>query len=218
MNAAGGPGKLPLAIRNVSLLCISLSALVGFFSIGQLLGLVHLADVSPSATRLPQPFDNEAFQRGLEAQLSAVESMRLARALTLSSLGLACALHLVSASRLIWPRGWRRISLTAPALPREGMRRLIVSSSVAVAVLRTLDGAQLAVVARRVGAALARSADSLSAFANVNRAVLETRLRSWAVALAVLQTVAVVGAYAFFWHYFRTQKVRATVAALDHHR
>ena len=217
MNSPGSPEKLPAALRNVALLCMALAALVGFFSMSELLGLVHVADVSPTAGRLPGPLGSEAFQRGFEAQLSALESMRVARVLTLASLGLACALNLVSASRLIWPRGWR-LNPTAPALPREGMRKLIVASSVAVALLRTLDGAQLAVVARRVGAAMGRSASSMPAFASASPAVLEAKLRSWAVTVAVLQTAVVVGAFAFFSHYFRSQRVRGLLAALDQAR
>ncbi len=196
---------------------MALAALVGFFSMSELLGMVHVAEVSPTAPRLPGSLSSEAFQRGFEAQLSALESMRVTRALTLASLGLACALNLVSASRLIWPRGWRR-NQTAPALPREGMRKLIVASSVAVALLRTLDGAQLAVVARRVGAAMGRSASSMPAFASASPAVLEAKLRSWAVTVAVLQTAVVVGAFAFFSHYFRSQRVRGMLAALDQAR
>lgn len=216
MNSPGSLEKLPPALRNVSLLCIALAALVGFFSMSELLGLVHVAETSPTG-RLPGPFGSEAFQRAYEAQLSALESMRVARALTLVSLGLACALNLVSASRLIWPRGWR-LSQTAPALPREGMRKLIVASSVAVALLRTLDGAQLAVVARRVGAAMGRSASSIPAFASASPVALEAKLRSWAVTIAVVQTAVVVGAFAFFSHYFRSQRVRGTLAALDQAR
>jgi len=217
VNSPGSLEKLPAALRNVSLLCMALAALVGFFSMSELLGLAHVAEPSPTAGRLPSPFGSEAFQRGYEAQLSALEAMRVARALTLVSLGLACALNLVSASRLIWPRGWR-LSHTAPALPREGMRKLIVASSVAVALLRTLDGAQLAVVARRVGAAMGRSASSLPAFESASPAILEAKLRSWAVTIAVVQTAVVVGAFAFFSHYFRSQRVRGMLAALDQAR
>ena len=218
MNAPDGPAKLPAAIRNVSILCMGFSAAVGFFSISELLSLVNVGEAPRSAVRLPGPFGTEPFQRALEAQLSALESMRVARALILASLGVASALNLVAASRLIAPRGWRRVNQTAPALPRAAMRRLVVSSSIAVAVLRTLDGAQIAVVARRVGEAMGRSAAALPGFASANPSAVEAKLRSWAIAVAVMQTAAVVASYAFFSQYFRRSKVRNALAALDQPR
>jgi hypothetical protein len=208
VNAPGSPGKLPLAIRNVSLACVALSAVVGFFSLSELLGLIQFSRLTQAPIQLPGSFGSEAFKRGLEAQLAAIESMRVPRALTLCALGLACALNFVSASRLIWPRGLRR----------ETVRGLVASSSVAVALFRTLDGAQLAVVFRRVGAAMGRSADLIPELRNSSPAELEAKLRSGATVIAVLQTIAVVGAFAFFSHYFRTEKVKHLLAALDNPR
>ncbi len=170
MNVPGGPGKLPLAIRNMALACMALSALVGFFSLTELLALIQPNDPTRLPLQLPGTFGSEAFKKGVEAQRAAVEAMRVARVLTLSGLGLACALNFVAASRLIWPRGLRR----------ESMRRLVVGSSVAVALLRTLDGAQLTVVARRVGGAMGRSANSLPGLDGLPRSRRKLRcVRGW---------------------------------------
>jgi hypothetical protein len=204
VNLPGGPGKLPLAIRNPSLACMALSAIVGFVSLSELLGLAQVSQPNRPPIEVPA-LGNEALQKGYEARLLAVESMRVPRVLILSSLGLVCALNFVSASRLLWPRGLRR----------ESMRGIVVSSSVAAAVLRTLDGAQLAVVMRKVGAAVARSAGVFPALSSLTPAELEASARAWAVAIAVVQTSAVVGAFAVLSQYFRMQKVKQLIAALD---
>ena len=208
MNVPGGPGKLPLAIRNMALACMALSALVGFFSLTELLALIQPNDPTRLPLQLPGTFGSEAFKKGVEAQRAAVEAMRVARVLTLSGLGMACALSFVAASRLIWPRGLRR----------ESMRRLVVGSSVAVALLRTLDGAQLTVVARRVGGAMGRSANSLPGLSELTPVEAEAAVRSWVVAVAILQTAVLVGAFAFVSHYFRTQRAKQLLEALDNPR
>ena len=205
MNLPGGPGKLPLAIRNPSLACMALSAIVGFVSLSELLGLVQVSEPSRSPIQVPGSLGSEALHKGYEAHLTALESMRVPRVLILSSLGLVCALNFVSASRVLWPRGLRR----------ESMRRVVVSSSVAAAVLRTLDGAQLAVVWRKVGAAWGRSASVIPSLSSLTPAELEASARAWGVAIAVAQTAAVVGAYAALSQYFRRQKVKQLLAAMD---
>jgi len=208
VNVPGGPGKLPLAIRNMALACMALSALVGFFSLTELLALLQPADPARLPLQLPGTFGNEAFRKGIEAQRAAVEAMRVPRVLTLSALGMACALNFVAASRLIWPRGLRR----------ESMRRLVVGSSVAVALLRTLDGAQLTVVARRVGGAMARAADSIPGLTQLTPVEAEGAVLSLVVSVAVLQTAVLVGAFAFVSHYFRTPRARQVFEALDNPR
>ncbi|HKD43524.1 MAG TPA: hypothetical protein VKB87_24805, partial [Myxococcaceae bacterium] len=82
-------------------------------------------------------------------------------------------------------------------------------------VLRTLDGAQLAVVWRKVGAAWGRSASVIPSLSSLTPAELEASARSWGVAIAVAQTAAVVGAYAALSQYFRRQKVKQLLAAMD---
>jgi hypothetical protein len=205
VNEPASGGKLPVGIRNATLACMTLSAIVGFVSLTELLALLQPSELPQSPVQLPKAFGGEALKRGLEAQLEALESMRTPRSMTLCALGLACALNFVAASRLLWPRGLRR----------ESMRGVVVSSSVAVALLRTVDGAQLAVVARKVGAAMGHSAELIPSL-NSSPAELEAHLRSAAVAIAVLQTAAVVGAYAFLSHYFRSQSVKERLSAMDH--
>src|SRR5258708_32892257 len=107
----------------MALACMALSALVGFFSLTELLSLVQPSDPTRATLQLPGTFGSEAFEKGLEARRAAIEAMRVPRALTLSGLGLACAFNFVAASRLIWPRGLRR----------ESIRRLEGGASVALA-------------------------------------------------------------------------------------
>jgi hypothetical protein len=208
VNPSGSPGKLPTAIRNASLACMILSGIVGFISLSELLGLLQFSELKGAPVQVPGGFGGEALKRGLEAQLLALESMKVPRAMTLCGLGLACALNFVSASRLIWPRGLRR----------ESMRGVVVSSAIAAALLRTLDGAQLAVVARKFGAAMGRSAELLPWLSDSTPAEQEAAVRSLVMALAVLQTVAVAGTFAVLSHYFRGEKVRAALMAYDETR
>ncbi len=204
MTGPGGPPKLPTAIRNAALACMILSAIVGYFSVSEAFALIQLSALKAPSVQFPGALGSEALEKGFEAQLAALASMRVPRVLTLSSLALACALNFVAAGRLIRPRG----------LHRQNMRKVLVSSSIAISLLRTVDGAQLAVVARKVGTAVGRATDSIPGLAD-SPIEVQKLLRSLATGIAIFQTVAVVGAFAILSQYFRTQKVKQLLGGLE---
>src|SRR5262249_34721602 len=110
----------------------------------------------------------------------------------------------VSAGRLLYPRG----------VSRESMRRLLGTSLLIAAVLRTVDGAQWAVVMHRVAKEAGPQLFE-GAFENAAGVDLEAKQLVPAVfsAVTVLQTGIVVGAFTLFAHYFRLQRVKEGIAA-----
>jgi hypothetical protein len=143
------PQGLPRGIRLAAWVCLVLSAFTGFFALQETIKLGHLAELRDQAndvTRFSKDADMIAFARVSEAELAALEPMRDSRSLVLGALSVACAFIFVSSGRLLRPGG----------VPMERARRLLSGAAIAAAVLRTIDGAQLAVVARRMGPALAQ--------------------------------------------------------------
>jgi hypothetical protein len=172
---------------------------VGLLSASEALSLIHF-----SAFRDAQPpkvsglLEKEILEKGREAQLSALEGMRIPRALALSALSFSCAFTFVAAGRLLRPRD----------VERDRMRRLLVISSITTALLRTVDGAQLAVVARRVGVAMGKVSSNASAWSEMSAEEVRRMFPSAAIGLAILQTALVAGAFALLSQYFRSQKVK----------
>lgn len=203
MNAARPPEKLPLGIRNACLVALVLSAVVGLLSASEALTLVHFSELkSLEPPSVSDRLQRELLEKGREAQLIALEGMRFPRALTLCALSLICALAFVASGRLIRPRN----------VERERMRQLLVFSSISAALLRTVDGAQSAVVARRVGVALGKVGADLASLPEVSAEDVRRMFPSAAIGIAVLQTVLVAGTFALLWQYFRSQKVRQLLA------
>jgi hypothetical protein len=89
--------------------------------------------------------------------------------------------------------------------------------AIAAALLRTLDGAQGAVVARHVGLAMA---PSLATVTDVHDpAVLEQlkdALPNLLTAMSALQTAAVAGTMLLLGQYFRSNRARGQIEALQH--
>ena len=155
----------------------------------------------------PSPIfgDPAMVMRVLETQAIALESMRVGRTFALVTLSMACAMAAVSAARLLRPRG----------LPREPLRRMIGIFCIAAALLRSVDGAQAAAVARRVGAEVGAT---LSAPPDVDAASLQQlreMMPSLMVGLVAVQTAVVAGTFLLLGQFFRSQRARDEIAALD---
>jgi hypothetical protein len=204
VKAPDGAPKLPIPIRNASVACLVLSALVGFFAAGEGLSLVGLSDIQPGTVRFAGGLDAETVRKAQESQLLALSGMRIPRALTLGALTIACTLNFASSRRLLRPKGIRR----------ESMRELVVGSAIAVALLRTIDGAEVLVVARRVAATLGQLAN-IPLTSGLSQAEIQRALNSMASAIVIGQTALVVGAYVFLAQYLRSQKVKQRIAAED---
>jgi hypothetical protein len=200
------------------MVCLILSALCGVFAGGETGQLFRLEELkSETAPKNPfwvlSPPDQEridsAAQKEPQVLASTLESMRDVRALTLISLSIACALTFVGASRMLKPFG----------LPREGVRRLLAGSALAAGILRTIDGAQWAVVVKRQAALLA------SAFASLPSNTDEAKVfRTFAPVIpamslfgSVLWTLIMAGAFLLVSQYFRSETVRRIVEFRDSH-
>ncbi len=206
MTAGRTPEMLPVGIRNGCLVSLGLSAVVGLLSANEALSMVRFSELREAQPpSVPGVVDRQILEKGREAQLGALEGMRLPRALTLGALSFTCALTFVSAGRLLRPRN----------VARESMRRLLVLSSIAAALLRTVDGAQWAVVARRMGLAMAKVGVGAPAWSGVSREEAERMFPSAAIGIAIVQTVLVAGAFALLSQYFRSQKVKLLLALAD---
>ncbi len=150
----------------------------------------------------PPPFtlgDPQLVARATEAEVRALESMKTPRAVILWALALSTAIAFIACGRLLRPAG----------VSRESMRRLASYTFLAAAVLRTLEGAQNMVVAKRVGAAMAEDPQFKSVGLPPEVLVFFTS------AIAIGLTVFFAGSFAVLAQYFRSERVKAQTTSLD---
>jgi len=194
-------GSLPKRIRHAAVACMLISAGVGFVSATEALNLGQLSELRERhLLRIPSLKDTTAIEKAL---VRALQPIRGLRAAILSALSVACAFSFVSAGRLLYPRG----------LSRENMRRLLGIALLVAAVLRTIDGAQWAVVMHRVAKEAAPQLLEGSFDGAITRDVDTKQLTMLFNAVSVLQTGFVVGAFTLLAHYFRLQRVKEGIAA-----
>lgn len=206
MTPAAPNVELPKGLRLVTWVLLLLSGMVSCGaaqSIGQVLDTGTIEPIPTSAAGpLADPELMKAVQAMAETQLRALRSMRGSRIAIQFALSLCCGLALVSALRLLKPID----------VPREAVRRLITFSATACAVLRTLDGAQLAVAYRRSSVALAQSTSALPTPLpeDVTGMILVGASAGW--------TAAIAGTFALLAGYFGSARVRAWVTQADQQR
>lgn len=208
MNPSVSPSQgLPRGIRLAAWVCLVLSAFTGFFALQETLKLGHLAELRDQAinvTRFSKDADLIAFARVSEAELAALEPMWESRSLVLGALSVVCAFVFVSSGRLLRPGG---VSL-------ERARRLLSGAAIAAAVLRTIDGAQLAVVARRMGPALAQFISTRPAYHEAETAAQLEAGMAWLASLTMMGfTALIAGTFALLGQYFRSEHVRQVIVA-----
>lgn len=204
--------ELPAGLRNAALAAVLLSSVVGFQAMLEAASLTNLealreARPTPGSALVSSPELREKISAAESAaQVSALEPMASSRAFVLAALSVACGLVFVSAGRLLRPAG----------LPRNGMRGLLGGSALAAAVLRTIDGAQAALVARRMASALVEVLQKNGDFgqlASIERApaVISTVY----LTVAVAPTALVAGAFVVLSTYFHSERVKQIVAFGD---
>jgi hypothetical protein len=200
-----GSGELPRRLRLASLFSVLLSGLCGLFSFWEGFSLWRFAELKqaqPSVKYLPDP----ALAEQLHAsQVVALEQMREPRMVVLFALALACSLGFVASTRLLRPAG----------LPREGVRRILVWALVAAAALRTIDGAQAAVVYRSAAEVLRRGLTLPDTLSGASAEQVRGLVAPTAFAVAILQTALVVGPLLLLSQYFRSARVKEWVAHAD---
>lgn len=185
---------LPRPVKRAAIALLVLSIIGAVGSMTELLSLSALEEQTSPTFSLTS---NPGLQRQIEVQFTATRrallGMQTSRSAILLSQALACLLVFVLASRLLRPYD----------IPRDRVRRFLGWAALGVAVLRTLDGAQRAVVARRVGEA-------------TGEVLLDPELTglpwgSLMVTASVVQTTAIAGAYLLLSMYFRSEKVRQAI-------
>ena len=202
----GTTARLSGRVRWAILLALVLSGLVGMVSANEAL---MMADPSAfrESTELDSTASSDAKMRHIiiEAELSTLEGMREVRVFILGALAMSAGLAFIASMRLLWPLGF----------PRAGMRKLLAGSAVAVAILRTLDGAQLTVAAERAGKALGEKMATDTPIPGVSSALQSQIITSLGFGAAALHTLLMVSAFLGLAAYFGSQTVQNTVAALD---
>jgi hypothetical protein len=194
---ASHPVALPRGLRFAASVCLVLSAFTGFFSLIEYLGLGQLDAVrDPVAVSfVGDPILDQHITR---ARLDALKPQQGSRIFFLGALAVACSLSFVSAARLLRPEG----------LSLERMRRMLVGATLAVALLRTIDGAQATVVARYSTDALR----TLPEFQEPTAAVF-LELLGWQVPVTIGFTVLIAGAFVLLGQYFQSERVRQAISA-----
>lgn len=190
---------LPRGVRFAAVLSLVLSLFTGFFTLGELTELQQLeaAKAARQAPRMLLVEDPILAARMSEARLAALQSMRDSRGVVLGSLLVAYTLVFVSAARMLRPEG----------LSLESLRRLLAGSLLSAALLRTVEGAQSAVLAQRMSPAMT---EALRAMPDLQPEDLEAlgRMPWLAASGAVLFTALVAGAFSLLAQYFRGERVR----------
>jgi hypothetical protein len=197
---------LPVQARRVTLIAITLSGLVGFTASKEIFELVDLDSLRSADWTLPLDSIDPKLSRTMaatmiESEVQALESMRGARFLTLALLAIASTLAFVVAYRMLRPDG----------AAREDARRMLANAAVACGALKTMDGAQLAVVARRLGGAW----DKVMGASDLPGGYPDGLMSSMFSATSIASTVLVAGGFLALSSYFRSTSVKAWVAAAD---
>jgi hypothetical protein len=197
----------PPRMRHAALLVVALTFLVGLLSAAEAFGLGSLDEyrqrVQADAQRFAFLGDPGLLAAANEAQMSALEGMKQSRGLVLGALAAACGVAFVSALRLLRPDG----------LSREGVRRVLVASLIVTAGLRTVDGAQWAVVAQRSMRAAVAHLMALDPLNGIP--IPEPILQPLTLAGVLVHTAFVAGSLLLLAQYFRSEKVKQLVASQD---
>ncbi|QSQ24546.1 hypothetical protein JY651_06235 [Pyxidicoccus parkwayensis] len=207
MSASRSSG-LPRGIRFAALVSLVLAALTGWSALSEATQLEHFYESRERQLEVDYPTwmgDKALMETVVRTHFSALEPMREPRLVLMGVLSIACAFVFVAAARMLRPDG----------LPREGMRKMLGRAALVVAVLRTIDGAQLAVVARRMGIAMAEGLRHLPAYQDDVGTQVASSVPSVAVFASVLGTAIIAGTFALLGQYFRSDSVRDAVLARD---
>ena len=197
----------PRRLRHAALAVFVLTFVIGLLSVAEAFGLStldqHRNRVEAEAQRFDFLGDPGLLSAANGAQIATLEGMKVARGVVLGALAAACGMAFVSALRLLRPDG----------LPREGVRRLLVSSLIATAVVRTIDGAQWAVVAQRSMRAAVAHLKTVEP--RVGMAIPEPILEPLTLAGVLAHTALVAGLLLLLAQYFRSERVKQLVALQD---
>ena len=205
-------GALPRGVRVAAALCLVLSSVTGFIACNEASAMMnfeaHREAQREHAPTLPLLGRDPAVTRAImEAQMSALSPMRESRALVLTGLSVACTLLFFASSRML---------RSPDGIPRNGFRQVLGGAGIFAALMRTIDGAQAAVVARHTSQAMIEGLKGLPEFqAPAAAEQLHALVPSLMTFGAVVPTVIVAGGFAVLAQYFRSEGVRDAIVTLD---
>ncbi len=199
--------RMPRGIRAAAWVCLILSLLSGMLSAVEATGLVHFEEYKQANASRANVFQDPAVSRRVhEAQFAALEPQRESRIVILGALSMVCAFAFVASARMLRPGG----------LSREGVRRMLGGTALTAAALRTIDGAQWAVVVRRMSGIMAEAMVTLPEFRDPLAAEqVKTLAPTLLFFTTALQTAVVAGTFVLLGQYFRSERVREAVLAVD---
>lgn len=191
------PQPLPWHARAALVTCTLLAALVGLGASEDLMRLRRLSEIElllPRSALIPP----EVVQKAEAVARASLFGMRGSRMTILVLLSIACTVTFIAVLRL-----WRPLGL-----PRAGVLRLTSFTALGCALLRTIDGAQQAVVFRRIATALAQglASGAVPVPGDPETVKMMTRvLPDLEVAVRVAWTLVVAGTFVALSQYFRSQ-------------
>jgi hypothetical protein len=200
------PQPIPWHALAALLSCAVLAALVGAGASGEIGQLRHLSEAKHLLPALPM-VTPEALAKAEAVKRASMFGMRTSRLVVLTLLCITCMVTFISVLRL-----WR-----SSGLPRAGMLRLASFAALGCALLRTIDGAQDAVIFRRIYAVLAEglSPDIFPAMTDPQKAQLLALWPDVQLMVHVGLTAVVAGAFAVLSQYFRSQRAQKLFTSGD---
>jgi hypothetical protein len=186
------PAELDRSTRWMTLLCLALSFGLTMRSVQEAILLPRMAEVRDEISQESPPLLGtvESTRALWDARISAVSPMREAREWVLMLMAVSSSLCFVGAMRYLRPNG----------LPRPRIATLLTRASFVTAILRTVDGAQEAVVASRTARLAGPELLALNSTDSEQLRAILPLLPSLLVGASVVMTVLIAGAYVGFFH------------------
>lgn len=216
---SGTFAPIPKWMRRLAIVCALLSFGVMLSSISQTAVLFQLGEHKANLDEVqPKNFQESFTLEAEKLRVSALQDRRELRAIVLILLSLGCGFTFATSARIFRPL----------SLPVEPMRRLLVRAAGAVAILRALDGAQDAGIARFVsralpgrlaslphyGEPLPGTEDAVAAGFDAN-AMWNVFAQVMPMAASLALTGTVVVFFAIIWRAFQTDAAKRAAAAYD---
>lgn len=194
---------LPAGLRRTTLATLVVAALLGFGTAQDVTALLSASDRKLDFASVNPPVMREGLEAMAQAQAAGYASMRGSRLAILIALWALSTFAFVGALRLLRPNG----------AAREAVRRVLGTTLLVGAVMRTLDGAQSAAIARRAGrefdALLVAKGSELPGGWPDGFATFASTAGSMLLSLVVGGTLLMLS------RYYRSDRVRELIATLD---
>ncbi len=190
---------LPTPMRVSALALVTIGLLTSIMAVAELEMTLRASELTPPMEMLASAVLRAQFS----GHVVALEAMQWVRVPVLALLSVASSVAFFTALRVRWPGSGRRVPFA----------ELMAKAAIVSAVLRTVDGAQLLLIAKRAAAAGERA---LAQGPAGDPRAQETALGLAMIpALSVAATLVVVGLYVTLGRYFQSPHARSLLAELD---